>query len=60
MYRKIAYIRASCLMLTVTAIGNTLIEIQQITQAICCFLLIIIVIINKVSLCRCGSAVWFV
>jgi hypothetical protein len=26
-YRKIAYVRASCLMLAVTAIGNTLIEI---------------------------------
>jgi len=44
MYHKIAYVRASCLMLAVTALGNMLIEIQQIILTIYFFLLIILII----------------
>jgi len=46
MYHKIVYVHASCLMLAVTALGNMLIEIQQIILTIYFFLLIIILIIN--------------
>jgi len=46
MYHKIVHVRASCLMLAVTALGNMLIEIQQIIPTIYFFLLIIILIIN--------------
>ena len=34
MYHKIAYVRTSCLMLAVTALGNMLIEIQHIILTI--------------------------
>jgi len=46
MYHKIVHVRASCLVLAVTALGNMLIDIQQIILTTYFFLLIISLIIN--------------
>jgi hypothetical protein len=47
MRHKIAYVRASCLMLAVTVLGNMLIAIGQIILTIYFFWLIIISLIIK-------------